>query len=330
MNSSAERPVVVALGHTFPDLDIERRTLAGCDVDLLDGNLLEADAAAWKRVTGVLLGTADRVDGARMEALPACKAIVRYGIGVDNVDLTAARERDIAVCNVRDYCIEEVADHALALALSLTRGLSHWDASVRRGVWRSGNAPALQRNSTRTFGLIGFGQIGRLLASRAARVFGRVLVHDPWADLPGRDLDANIAFVRSLDAVLEQADVLSVHVPLTPETRGLIGSGQIERMPRGAFIINVSRGGIVGEAAVAEAVSGGHLGGAAFDTFDEEPLPRHHPFLDEPRILLSPHVAWLSGEAAVDLRQRASEEMARLLSGSPAVSRVDLQAEASG
>ena len=150
----------------------------GTNIRLLDGNKLTADEMAGMKVAGIILGTARKADRNLTLSLPSLKTIVRCGMGVDNIDLAAATERGIIVCNVRDYCIEEVAVHALACALSLSRALRHWDVNTRSGAWRSGPRPVI-RPSKCTLGIIGFGQIGQALATRAEHVFGTILVFDP-------------------------------------------------------------------------------------------------------------------------------------------------------
>ena len=308
---------VLALGHTFPDLSIEQGVLAAAGARVIDGNGLPLGSPVWAEVLGVLLGTGERLTEARLRAMPQCRAVVRYGIGYDDIDVAAAKELGIAVGIVRDYCIDEVAEHTTACALALSRGLVAWDRNVRAGEWRRGATPRMQRISRLCFALVGYGLIGRAVARRARALFGRVAIFDPWAALAPEDLAQDFEFASSLDDLLTAADVLSVHVPLTPETRGLIDDAALRRLKSSAIVINVSRGGIVDEIALLHAVGRGALRGAALDTFVQEPLPAGHPFLDEPRILLSPHVAWLSDESLIALRERASEEMCRALEEKP-------------
>jgi phosphoglycerate dehydrogenase-like enzyme len=175
----------------------------------------------------------------------------------------------------------------------------------------------MQRISHLCFALVGFGLIGRAVARRARALFGRIAVFDPWVAPTPEDLAQSYEFVSSLDDLLIAADVLSVHVPLTPETRGLIGDAALRRLKPSALVINVSRGGIVDESALLDAIKRGALRGAALDTFTQEPLPAGHPLIDEPRVLLSPHVAWLSDQSVLALRERASEEMCRALEHKP-------------
>lgn len=303
--------VVAVYGHTFPNLDIETAVLAARGIRLVDANALTPDDMAKAGVTGILLGTLKKVDVALLAAMPSLAAVVRQGLGVDNIDIPAATARAIVVCNINDYCIEEVAVHALACALSLMRRLAFFDANTRAGLWRKGMASML-RPSTATVGIIGYGQIGRAFAARAQAIFGTVLVHDPWAALP--EPGAKVEFV-SLDDLLARSDVITVHAPLTPQTRGLIGAEGFARMKPGAVVINASRGGIVDEAALLAALRDGHIASAALDTFSVEPLPPDHALMREQRVLLTPHIAWLSTRAEFDLREHAAQEIARVLCG---------------
>ncbi len=314
---------MAAVGHAFSDLKIESAELGARGIEIIDGNKLEAADLAQRGIVGVVLGLGRKLDRAYIEALPRLKAIVRYGIGVDNVDVAAATERGIVVCNVPDYCIEEVAVHVLTDALALLRGLSHWDANVRAGAWRSGPRPTMRRISKCTLGIIGYGRIGRSLAQQAQRIFGHILVHDPWYQGSAAPAAANVEFIAELPALLARADVISVHVPLTPETKGMLGASAFAAMKRGAFVLNASRGDIVVESELLDAIRDGQLGGAALDAFSTEPLPKDHPLMRESRVILSPHIAWLSSEAEVDLRQGAASEIGRVLCGEPPRSQVN-------
>jgi len=314
---SEDRPVVVAIGQSWDDLQIEEKVLESSGATIVDGRNLAADDPAWDNVDGVLLGTATSLDPDRLADLArsGCKGIVRYGIGYDNVDAAAATELGMVVAIVRNYCVDEVAEHAVACGLSLARALPHWDRNVRSGAWRAGARPSMHRLSELSFGVVGFGLIGRTTALKAKGLFGRVQIYDPVVQLTEGDRALGLEAADDLNDLLATVDIVSVHLPLIPATRNLIDAKGMARMKPTAFVINVSRGGIVDEAALLDAVQNGKLAGAALDTFTKEPLAADHPLVSEPRILLSPHVAWLSDEAAVDLRRLASEEMALILRG---------------
>jgi len=238
------------------------------------------------------------------------RAIVRCGIGVDNIDLAAAAAAGVAVARVPDYCIDEVADHTLALVLAVERGIP---ALVADKSWNFRAGGAFRRLRGRTFGLVGFGQIARAVAARASGFGFRVAAHDPALD--DEVIRAGGAEPRSFEALLRGADVLSVHVPLTAETRGLIGARELALLPSGAVVVNTARGGIVDEAALADALRSGRLHGAALDVLTVEPPPADHPLRGVPEVLLTPHAAWYSEEAIPELRRKAFEAAVELVSG---------------
>jgi D-3-phosphoglycerate dehydrogenase len=240
-------------------------------------------------------------------------AVVRYGVGVDNVDLVAATELGIAVARIPDYCLDEVADHTLALVLAVERGIVPLARDVEAGGWSFRAAGVVRRLRGRTFGLLGFGQVARRVASRAAGFGYRVLAHDPA--LPADDVRAGGAEPRALDELLGEADVLSVHAPLTDATRGLLDARALELLHQGAIVVNTARGGIVDESALVEAVARGRLRGAALDVLEQEPPGLDDPLRRTPGILLTSHSAWYSQEAIVDLRRKAIETALALARG---------------
>lgn len=251
-----------------------------------------------------------------MAAMAPGAVVVRYGVGVDNVDLAAARDLGVHVCNVPDYGVDEVADHAAAMTLALARKLDSYDGGIRAGEWKIGamvdGLPSLRDT---TVGLIGLGRIARAYAARMA-VFGcRITGFDPF--IPEEQIRAADITPLPWDAVIASANVLSLHAPLTPETRHLIDATAIARMTKGAILINCSRGGLVDEDALAAALVSGHLSGAGLDVFEKEPLPADSPLRGAPHVIMSPHAAFYS-DASVDALQRlASEEALRGLRGEP-------------
>lgn len=249
-----------------------------------------------------------------MAAMAPGAVVVRYGVGVDNVDLAAARDLGVRVCNVPDYGVDEVADHAAAMTLALARKLDSYDSGIRAGEWKIDRmVNGLRSLRDTTVGLIGLGRIARAYAERMA-VFGcRITGFDPF--IPEDQIRAAGITPLPRDEVIANADVLSLHVPLTPDTRHLIDATAIARMPKGAILINCSRGGLVDEDALAQALVSGHLSGAGLDVFEKEPLPARSPLRKAPHVILSPHAAFYS-DASVDALQRlASEEALRGLRG---------------
>lgn len=263
--------------------------------------------------TVVLAGAAPRFTGRVLEQLGSCRAIVRYGVGVDSVDLEAARTRAIRVANVPDYCAEEVSDQALALALALVRKLKAGDGLVREGQWAMTTLRPMYSFRDLTFGVLGLGRIGRTLARKARGVGFTVLGHDPAVSAD----QARRWGVQRVEQgeLLSRSDVLSLHVPLLPTTRHFVDAERIQRMKPGAILINTARGGLVDEPALAAALQSGRLSGAGLDVLEEEPPSPEHPLLQAPNLLLSPHSGWYSESSETRLRQLASAEAARVLSG---------------
>lgn len=307
--------MVAVVGTRYGDLAIEEEALArfhprwksgwgGSEGELL---ALCEDAAV------ILAGAAPRFTSRVIEQLASCRAIVRYGVGVDSVDLEAARGRGIRVANVPDYCAEEVSDHALALALALVRKLKTGDGLVREGQWAMTSLRPMYSFRDLTFGVLGLGRIGRTLARKARGVGFKVLGHDP-AVSPDQALRWSVRHVAE-GTLLEESDVLSLHVPLLPATRHFINADRIQRMKPGAVLINTARGGLVDEAALADALQSGRLSGAGLDVLEEEPPLTGSPLLQAPNLLLSPHSGWYSESSEIRLRQLASAEAARVLSG---------------
>lgn len=256
---------------------------------------------------------------AEFSACPELQVVVRYGVGTDNIDLEAARTRRIYVANVPDYGAEhEVSDHALALYLAILRRIVSRDAEVRAGHWGIGQAATIPSRENAVLGLIGCGRIG-LAALRKFRAIGfsQLLVHDPF--MPAATArDANVELI-DVDALCARADVISLHAPLTPETRHILNADRLALMKPTTIVINVSRGGLVDETALAHALSQGRLFGAGIDVFETEPVDPANPLLTCPNTLLSDHNAWFSERSVGVLQRKAAEEIARVLSGHPPV-----------
>lgn len=267
-----------------------------------------AQAGVPARIAGheVVLANKSVIDGAAIAANPQLKLVALTATGVDNVDVAAARARGVAVCNLRDYCTDSVAQHVFALLLALTRRIADYDALVAGGRWQEAGQFSvfpypIRELSGRTFGIVGHGALGGAVA-KIARAFGmRVEI----ANRPG---GSPAAGRRDLDDMLPGLDVLSLHCPLTEATRGLIGRARLARMKPDAVLINTARGALVDAGALAEALRAGRLGGAGIDVLEREPPPAGHPLLDRsvPNLIVTPHVAWAAREA----RQRCLDELA--------------------
>jgi D-3-phosphoglycerate dehydrogenase len=245
-----------------------------------------------------------------IEGLPRVRVLVRYGVGVDGVDVAAATARGIPVVNVPDYGTDEVANHAVALLLALARKLPQLDRQTRAGRWTVFEVMPIHRLAGRTVGLLGCGRIGSRVARKLGGFDVRLLAHDPYVTALPPGVEA-VGF----DALLAGSDYLTVHCPLTDETRRLLDAKALARMKPTAVVVNTARGGIVDTAALTDALRAGRLGGAGLDVTEEEPLPPGHPLLAMDQVIVTPHAAWYSEEGRADLKRRVAEEAVRVLRG---------------
>lgn len=309
-------------------LDHERRVLDGvADVHALNA-MSEADLVGdIEDADAVMVYHYFRFTKASIDRLENCKVIVRPGVGYDGIDIAAARERGIPVCNVPDYGTEEVADSALGMAISLSRGTHILNSRLRRGLgeWHVDQAAPIPRLRGRVFGIVGCGRIGTAAALRAKSFGFDVVFYDPY--LPdGIDKALGIRRVDSLGELLEMSYIVSVHCPLTEETRGMIAAEEIGQMPRGSFLINTARGGIVDTEAVIDTLATGQLAGAGIDVLEEEPPSKDSPVLQawrdsdhtaHDRLLLNPHTAFYCEEGCEEFRTKGAQEVLRALRGEP-------------
>jgi D-3-phosphoglycerate dehydrogenase len=311
------RPRALVLTHVFPDLAPERAVLEPHGIEVVDGApLAPAARAAAAEACDALLVQDTPIDAAFIGRLRRCRVLGLYGAGTDNADVAAARSRGIPVVHVPDYGTEEVADHALCLLLACARGLAPLGAALRAGAWDYGAAARpLHRLRGRTLGIVGLGRIGRRLAGKAAALELRVLGTDPAVG-PAEAAAAGIDW-RPLPELLAASDFVSLHAPLVAATRELIGRAELARMRRGAYLINVARGGLVDEAALLDALASGQLTGAGLDVLAVEPAPADHPLIGHPRVVVTPHSAWYSEEAMRDLQRLLAEDVLRVLRGEP-------------
>ncbi len=307
-------PLVVITDCDHPDVDPERSVLeaAGTELRLARCRTSEDVAEAAQEADAIIVQYAP-VDEAALRALPRCRAVVRYGVGVDTIDVEAATRLGKWVVNVPDYGTEEVSDHALALLLGLLRGVVTLDRAVRDGRWDDSADGPLRRVSTRTVGVLGCGRIGSAFARKAKGAGLRVQAHDP-AGVPDELASAGIESV-DLDVLLETSDAVSLHLPLTPETHHVIDAHALARLPAGACVVNTSRGGLVDGAALLDALERGHLAGAALDVLESEPPEPGDPLVHHERVVVTPHAAWYSEESARALKTEVAREAVRVLEG---------------
>ena len=241
----------------------------------------------------------------------ACRAIIRMGLGYDSVDVAAATERGILVSNVVEWCNDEVADHTVALLMAGVRRVGPMDRALHQGVWDRGPALEIARLRGKTLGILGFGRIGQAVAERMAPFHMHMIACDPYLD-PLTVERLGVTPV-ALDELLARSDVLTIHARLTPQTRHLLGAAEFAKMKPGAYLVNTARGPIIDETALAEALAAGHLGGAALDVMEVEPLPAGSPLVGLNNTLLTPHLASFSREASAQLYQMSAEIAANLL-----------------
>lgn len=307
------QPTVLITDYAWPDLAIEREVIEGAGLRLVVGPPEPAPADRIAELVrehqpASILTCWARVDAVAVNASQSLRHVGRIGVGLDNIDVAACTARAVPVTNVPDYCVEEVSDHVLAFTLAWARGIVSFDREVRAGRWLPASAQ-LRRVADLTIGVLGHGPIGQATARKFAALGCRVLVHTR-SELPRTSGAEPVA----LDELLSASDVVALHIPLTPQTRNLIDTARLARMKRGALLVNVSRGGIVDSAALAQALASGHLAGAGLDVLDSEPQVSP-ALLAQPTAMFTPHIAFSSTASLAELRRRAAEEAVRVLAG---------------
>ena len=300
---------VVITDCDHPDVAAEQRIFgrAGLEVELASCRT-EGEVIAAGRDAVALLTQYAPVTAEVLARLPDCRAVGRYGTGVDNVDAVAARARGVALVSVPDYSLEEVANHTTALILTLVRGVVRLDASVHAGRWDFRGAGRLRRASAQQLGVIGLGRIGDAVASRAQTLGFAVAGYDPVAPDTGRV--SRLPFAE----LLATSDVISLHVPLSEATRHLLDDAAFALMKPGAVLVNTARGGLVDADALVRALDSGRLAGAALDVLDPEPPASGNALLLDERVIVTPHAAFYSEESLAELKRRVAEGLVTALS----------------
>lgn len=300
---NAAKPTVVITDWTFPDLGVEEGIFNAHGLELLARQCkTEAELIALCADADAVITQFARVNANVVAAMKKARAIVRYGIGVDNVDLDTARARGIPVCNVPDYCIDEVADQTLAFILATTRQVVTNATHLRAGKWGLATPLAgMKALRDLTVGVVGCGRIGREVVKRLLAFKCAVLVFDPV--VPAAEIEKSGARAVSFGDLLKNADVLTLHCPSAPQTRRLMNRETFAQLKPGTIFINVGRGDLADPEALTAALQSGHLGAAALDVFDPEPIPAGHPLLAMPNVILAPHIASCSVPAVKKLRE---------------------------
>lgn len=302
---------VLLTDYAWPDLTIERETLAAANAELVVAEA--SDAAALTRLADdadAIMTTWARVPADVLAAAKKCRIVARLGIGLDNIDVEFATRQGMLVTNVPDYCLEEVAEHALALILSLGRKVAFYHQETKQGRYELSAGPPLRRLAGQTLGIVGFGGIGRTLAAKAAAVGFRVI-----ASSRRRESMTPPAEWAPLEKLLAESDHVSLHLPSTPDTQQIIGRPQLDLMKPTAYLINTARGALVDERALADALAAGRLAGAALDVQQHEPPDLSRPPFNDPRVIVTPHAAFFSLESVSELRRRASRQVVDALTG---------------
>lgn len=305
------RIVIVESDHDSFGPEEELARERGVDLGIALSRSVDELVEHARGADGILMQYAE-LTPAVLDRLEGVRAIGRYGVGVDTIDVEAATARGIAVCNVPDYGSEAVSDHAIALALSAARGIARLDRSVRAGSFRIEEVKPLHELAGRTFGVLGAGRIGRATARKARGLGFRTIGYDPLM-AEGAEVDG--IRIGSLEHVLAESDILSLHLPLNDRTRHLVDAAALARMKPTALLVNTSRGGTVDTAALVEAIRAGGLAGAALDVFETEPLSPADPLLTVDAVTLTPHAAWYTEESYRRLKRSTLENVIDVCSG---------------
>jgi D-3-phosphoglycerate dehydrogenase len=303
---------VLITDYAWESLDIERQILGAVGAELLVSEsgeeqellqlapVVDAILTCWKPVTRAVI-----------ESAPRCVMIGRYGVGLDNIDVSAATEHGIVVTNVPDYCVEEVSDHALALLFAWTRKVAAYDQAIKGGKYDMRAQMPMFRIAGKTLGIAGAGRIGFALARKAAALGLQIIIYDVRLLSAGSDFEQ----VGTFDELLSRSDFLSVHVPLTEKTRFLFNRETLRKMKRTAYLINTCRGGVVHAASLIEALDEGWIAGAGLDVFEVEPPAQDDPLIRHPKVVATPHAAFYSEESLKQLQATAARQVAEMLSG---------------
>lgn len=306
---------LVAVADTvFPSLDPTKKILAEIEAELrlAAEPTPEAILAVARRADGLLV-TFAQITADIIGQLERCRVISRFGIGIDNIDLEAATAAGIVVTYVPDYCMDEVSDHTMALLLALARKVTTANQAVQNGRWAMKELAPLHRLRGHVLGLVGFGKIPRALAPKAQAFGIKVVTSDPYVTAEAAaELDVELV---DFEQLLQQADYVSIHAPLTPETQHMFSTAAFQQMKSTALLVNTARGPLVDGPALVAALEAGQLAGAALDVVSEEPLPPDSPLLGHDNLILTPHTAFYSEESLLDLQTKAAEDAARVLSG---------------
>ena len=306
---------VAVADSVFPNLNPATAVLSeiGAELELAADSSPESVMKLAADADAVLV-TYAKINADMIRQMKKVRIISRFGIGVDNVDLDAATQKGIVVTKVPDYCIDEVSDHAMALLLSAVRKIPMATDQVHGGTWKMPNFVPIHRLRGSVLGLVGFGRIPQLVAPKAKAFGMRVIAFDPYVP---PEVFQNVGVERvELDELLTTSDYVSIHSPLTPDTKGMFNEAAFKKMKKGSYVVNTARGPVVDEAALAAAIDSGHIAGAALDVMTAEP-PTGSPLIGKRNVIITPHTSFYSEESLVELQTKASQEVANVLTGKP-------------
>ena len=306
---SKTRVVISDCDHGTVEAEQEIFEQAGLEWELLDCRTEDEVIARCAGAAGVLSQYAP-IKQKAIAALSGLKVLSRYGVGVDNLDVAAATAAGVAVCNVPDYCQDEVSTHAMALLLDIVRGVSAMHTDTAAGGWDFRVAGSVPRTAGRTLGLIGFGAIARMTARKALGFGMKVLAFDPYVKETEMDVE-----LTGLDNLLSASDFISLHAPLTEQTNKMINAETLAKMKDGVYLVNTSRGALVDEAALAEAVRGGKGAGAGLDVLTSEPPEQGNPLVGLKNVVLTPHSSFFSDDSFVELKRKAAMNVVEIIEG---------------
>ena len=308
------KKLIAVTDSVFANLEPTEKVLASLDatVQLAKEPTPEAILEIAREADGLMV-TYAKISTDIIQGMERCRVIGRYGIGVDNIDLDAATAAGIQVCYVPDYCLDEVSDHAMTLLVSLARKIVYSNTLVQAGRWEAKAIAPVFRLRGRTLGLVGLGQIPQTMVPKG-KAFGlNVIAYDPF--VPVDVADSLAVELVDFNTLLERSDYVSIHAPLTPETEKLFNKDAFQRMKPDALLINTARGPLVDDQALAEALDAGQLGGAALDVLPVEPIPTDSPLLNRDNVILTPHTAFYSVDALVDLQTKAAKDVVSVING---------------
>jgi D-3-phosphoglycerate dehydrogenase len=298
----------------FPNLDPAREVLSrvGGQLQLASAPTPEAIMSIARDADAILV-TYAKITGDMIRQLTKCRVISRFGIGVDNVDIPEATKKGIVVTKVPDYCIDEVSDHTMALLLAVVRKIPFINAQVHGGTWKMPNVVPIHRLRGAVLGLVGFGRIPQLVAPKAQAFGMKVIAYDPYVP-PAVFANAGVESV-DFPTLLKTSDYVSIHSPLVPETKNLFNSDAFRQMKPTAYLVNTARGPIIDEAALAEALDGKQIAGAALDVMVQEPPSANSSLFGRDNVIVTPHTSFYSEESLVELQTKAAQEVVAVLTG---------------